>query len=96
MSMQFKMEKFGNLFGTRKLGEKIRDELFELAVSTEEEIEIDFKDIKMISQSFADECFGKLVIKLGYNEFNEKFLFINMNKKIESIINLVVANRFNE
>ena len=46
-----------------------------------------------MTQSFADECFGKLAVKIGLDDFNKMIRLENMNEEIKAVIDDVVANR---
>lgn len=83
-------------FGTRKSGEKIRNEIINIYKQTNKTITIDFDGIKIISSSFADELIGKLVSEFGFYGFNNLIKLRNMNSDVQSIVQRSVAQRMME
>jgi len=82
--------------GTRKSGEKIRNELINIHKQSEKNITLNFKDLNIISSSFADELIGKLVAEFGFYTFNNVFKLKNMNTNVQSIVQRSVAQRMIE
>ncbi len=82
--------------GTRKSGEKIRNELINVYKQSSKSITLDFDDINIISSSFADELIGKLVTEFGFYGFNNIFKLKNMNSSVQSIVQRSVAQRMME
>lgn len=82
--------------GTRKSGEKIRNELINVYKQTNKSITLDFANINIISSSFADELIGKLVTEFGFYGFNNIFKLKNMNSNVQSIVQRSVAQRMME
>jgi len=82
--------------GTRKSGEKIRNELINIYKQSNKNVTLDFTDIKIISSSFADELIGKLVTEFGFYGFNNIFKLKNMNSSVQSIVQRSVAQRMME
>jgi hypothetical protein len=82
--------------GTRKSGEKIRNELINVYKQSNKIITLDFENINIISSSFADELIGKLVTEFGFYGFNNIFKLRNMNANVQSIVQRSVAQRMME
>ncbi|OFX48201.1 MAG: hypothetical protein A2046_08220 [Bacteroidetes bacterium GWA2_30_7] len=82
--------------GTRKSGEKIRNELINIYKQSNKNITLDFANINIISSSFADELIGKLVTEFGFYGFNNIFKLKNMNTSVQSIVQRSVAQRMME
>ncbi len=82
--------------GTRKSGEKIRNELINIYKQSSKNITLDFARINIISSSFADELIGKLVTEFGFYGFNNIFKLKNMNSNVQSIVQRSVAQRMME
>jgi len=82
--------------GTRKSGEKIRNELINIYKQSNKTITLDFANINIISSSFADELIGKLVTEFGFYGFNNIFKLKNMNTNVQSIVQRSVAQRMME
>jgi len=82
--------------GTRKSGEKIRNEVLNLNKQTGKIITLNFDNLNIISSSFADELIGKLVSEYGFYTFNNVFKLKNMNVNVQSIVQRSVAQRMIE
>lgn len=82
--------------GTRKSGEKIRNELINAYKQSNKTITLDFTNINVISSSFADELIGKLVTEFGFYGFNNIIKLKNMNTNVQSIVQRSVAQRMME
>ena len=83
--MIIKFENYNKSLGTRKLGELIRNEV-EQCLHENHEMILDFRGIDVISSSFADEFFGKLVNKHGIEFIKTITRFKNTNKFIKMVI----------
>ncbi len=82
--------------GTRPSGKKLRLEILNNYIETKRRFVIDFKDLSVISSSFADELLGKLVIEFGFFGFNNLVKLKNMNSLIQQIVQRSVAQRMSE
>ncbi len=82
--------------GTRKSGEKIRNDLINMYNDSKKGIIIDFEDVQIISSSFADELVGKLLVHFGFFGFNQIVRLKNMNPTIQAIVERSVAQRMAE
>jgi len=57
-----KLKEYGEILGTRGLGEQIREKLLaSLRSSTDVRVVLDFEGVGVMTQSFGDELFRKLV-----------------------------------
>jgi len=82
--------------GTRQSGLKLKNEIINLYKKTKKPILIDFAEIGIVSSSFADEFIGKMVIDLGFFQFQQIFTLINMNTTIQSIVQRSLSQRMAE
>jgi hypothetical protein len=82
--------------GTRKAGERLRNELISLYNQSGTNFIIDFTNVRIISSAFADELMGKLVTEFGFYGFNNIFKLKNMNSNVQSIVQRSVAQRMME
>ena len=80
----------------QKSGEKIRNELINIYKQSGKSITLDFKDLNIVSSSFADELIGKLDAEFGFYTFNNVFKLKNMNTSVQSIVQRSVAQRMIE
>lgn len=81
-------------FGNRATGLKIRNLIVNLLTEFNgKKIYIDFDGVDIISSSFADELFGKFVLKWGVMNFGRHLGTRNTTAFIDSLINNVVMQR---
>lgn len=90
--MIIKFENLGKSLGTRFLGVEIRERI-ENSIEKGEKIIFDFENVGVISNSFADECFGKLTLKFDITVIKEKTQFVNVNSINEKIILKAINDR---
>jgi hypothetical protein len=69
----------------RFLGETMRKD-FELARKEEGFVPFDFSGVEFVSHSFADECFGKLLLSMKIDELKKKTTFKDANTLIKRTI----------
>ncbi len=95
--MKVILSEWGENLGTRDLGEKVRAHLLKKMEFSKMPIQISFKDVFMISSSFADECFGKLILGIGKNEFKKCFIVTDLDdQSLKMILNRSVKQRLTE
>ena len=90
--MLIKFCEFGQSLGTRNLGNTIRKNI-ESNISIGNEVIFDLKNVDLLSNSFADECFGKLILKFDIKEIKSKTKFINVNNINRTIILKAINDR---
>lgn len=90
MEIQFKH--IGNSLGTRVLGESIRTKI-EDSIHNNMFVTFDFEGVDLISHSFADECFGKLLLTWDLNALKAKTTFKNTNDIIKKTIAFTLKER---
>lgn len=87
------LREFGTSLGSRVLGKKVSSMInFE----KEQEIVLDFQDVKMVTSSFADETIGKNCAKLGLDNFFKKVQIINTSEQIKLILKKAIMDRLVE
>lgn len=87
--------KFGNInksLGTRSLGNRLRLEIEE-NLNKGEFVCFDFSGVDFVSHSFADECFGKLLLTRDISELQKLTTFINTNPLIKNTISFTFKER---
>lgn len=91
--MIVKLKEFGTSLGSRVLGKEVSNLIdFE----KEEEIVLDFEDVKMVTSSFADEVIGKNCARLGHHNFFNKVQIINTSEQIKLILKKAIIDRLVE
>lgn len=93
MTINFK--NIGTSLGTRFLGQKFRMGIEE-ALSKNEFVVFDFDGVDFISHSFADECFGKLLLEIKLSDLKQKTTFKNANELIKKTIAFTLKERLIE
>jgi hypothetical protein len=83
MYIQFKH--IGKHLGTRSAGMEMREEIIR-AFDLYPQIVFDFNGVEIVSNSFADECFGKLIAFYGLEKIKSKTTFVNTSPFIKSAI----------
>lgn len=89
----FKVSEATSGTGTRQSGFKIKNEVLNLYKKSKKPVVIDFSEIGIISSSFADEFIGKLVIEMGFFQFQTIFTLTNMNSTIQTIVQRSLSQR---
>jgi anti-sigma regulatory factor (Ser/Thr protein kinase) len=93
-NMAIPLAELGTNFGNRTTGERLRNHILNLMKeSPTVAIVIDMKEITVISSSFADELFGKLVTQIGFMAFNQKVKFKDVDPVCRQIIDNAVVER---
>lgn len=82
----------GNSLGTRVLGKKIRLEI-ENALKNDEFITFNFEGVKLISHSFSDECFAKLIEVIELEDLKKKSTFKNANDLVKKTVAFTIKER---
>lgn len=78
--------------GARFLGEAIRKDI-ELALKEQEFVTFDFSGVAFISPSFADECFGKLLLTMKIEDLKSKSTFKDANTLVKRTIAFALKER---
>ncbi|MBR1804154.1 MAG: STAS-like domain-containing protein [Muribaculaceae bacterium] len=73
-----KFNKFGTNLGTRQLGAQAREELVSL-LNTSNKVVLDFEGVNVVSNSFADECLGKLLLSMSLDDIKAATTFHGLN-----------------
>ncbi len=76
---------YGKNPGTRFTAASVRESV-ENAWESTDKFHFDFKGVETITEGFADECFGKLILKYEYDEIHKKIVFTNTSSFIRSKI----------
>lgn len=93
LSMIVNLKEFGTSLGSRVLGKEVSSLI---DFGKEDEIILDFQDVKMVTSSFADEVVGKNCAKLGLHNFFDKVQIINTSEQIKLILKKAIIDRLAE
>jgi len=80
-----RLSEIGSSLGTRDLAARLRtDVLSEL--NENDKIIFDFDGVNVVTNSFANEYFGKLISEITIDRFRDKFAFINANDFVQRVL----------
>ena len=74
----FSFREFGENLGTRQLGQQVREQLMPLLLQ-DERVVLDFTEVNVVSNSFADECIAKLLLTMPLSELKQRTTFRGLN-----------------
>lgn len=89
--MHILFSNIGKQLSTRVEGASMRNKIIK-SIERGEKVIFDFEGVEIVSNSFADECFAKLVIDFNLPIVKEHTTFKNANPFIKAVI----ANSFKE
>jgi len=95
-SMLFKALEESPSFGTREAGREARYKAENLMDNFTIAVTFDFAGVHVISSSYADEVFGKLLVELGEDKFNTLCRFTNMDRTVKLLIDRAIRQRLPE
>ena len=91
--VEFKFVQYGENFGTRDMGAKIRKELLAL-LEWGERLVLDFTGVNVVTNSFADECIAKLLLDMPLEELKKKTTFRGLNPVAEKSVLVALQRRY--
>lgn len=90
------MKDFGTTLCTRQSGRMVFDDVV-AAFNRGDRIEFDFDGVASVTNSFADELFGRLALEFGMEELKARTTFVNVDhssaRSIRSVIDRRLAAR---
>lgn len=79
--------------GTRQSGKAIRKFLMNIMNTCENKIVLDFKDVDMMSSSFADEAIAQLILEIGIDTFKNRFILNGLNEQNMIVVSSAITQR---
>ena len=93
--VEFKFIEYGTDFGTRDMGQKLREKLDHLPlINGDEKVVLDFTGVNVVSNSFADECIAKLLLEMPLAELKRRTTFRGLNPLAERSILVALQRRY--
>lgn len=91
----FSFNRYGTELGTRMLGLQVREELLTMINSQPvgERLILDFADVVVVANSFADECLAKLLLVMPIEELKQRTTFRNTNDFVRRTIAVAFKRR---
>lgn len=81
-------------FGSRIAARPIRTKLSNLiSMCPTERIRVSFRDIRIVSSSFADEVFGRLFVELGPLTFMQRLEFVSIDDTVRVLVDRAISQR---
>ena len=91
--VEFKFIEYGTDFGTRDMGQKLRQKLSAL-ISAGNKVVLDFTGVNVVSNSFADECIAKLLLEMPLDELKRHTTFRGLNPLAERSVLVALQRRY--
>lgn len=91
----FKFKDINEFLGTRQLGAIAREKLLSVMNATDERISLDFEGVKVVSNSFADECLAKLLYEMSFEELKRRTTFVSVDDFARQNIAIAFRRRLN-
>lgn len=91
--VEFKFIDYGTDFGTRDMGQKLRQKLLAL-IKEGEKVVLDFTGVNVVSNSFADECIAKLLLEMPLDELKRCTTFRGLNPLAERSVLVALQRRY--
>ena len=91
--VEFKFIEYGTDFGTRDMGQKLRQELLPL-IKGNDKVVLDFTGVNVVSNSFADECIAKLLLEMPLAELKQHTTFKGLNPLAERSVLVALQRRY--
>ena len=92
--VEFRFIEYGTDFGTRDMGQKLREKLLPLIYSNDKVV-LDFTGVNVVSNSFADECIAKLLLEMPLDELKRHTTFRGLNPLAERSVLVALQRRYN-
>lgn len=91
----FSFNRYGTELGTRVLGTQVREELLPMinSVTEGDKLILDFADVMVVANSFADECLAKLLLVMPVEELKKRTTFRNTNDFVRRTIAVAFKRR---
>lgn len=91
--VEFRFIDYGTDFGTRAMGQELRQILLPL-IKGNEKVVLDFTGVNVVSNSFADECIAKLLMEMSLDELKRHTTFRGLNPLAERSVLVALQRRY--
>jgi hypothetical protein len=91
--VEFKFIEYGTDFGTRDMGQKLRQKLLSL-IKENDKVVLDFTGVNVVSNSFADECIAKLLLDMPLDQLKQHTTFRGLNPLAERSVLVALQRRY--
>lgn len=90
--MVIEFKNIGKHLGTRHSGASVREKIID-ALNSGDTVVFDFKEVETVANSFADECFAKLLFLFEFDTIKSHTTFRNASQFIKDVIASSFRNR---
>lgn len=90
--MEITFANMGKSLGTRVLGQEIRHKI-EDSLSRGERVIFNFSGVRLVSHSFADECFAKLLLIWDLDQIKSMTTFVEANDFVKKTVSFTMRER---
>ena len=91
--VEFRFADYGLDFGTRDMGQKLREKLLPL-INGGDKVVLDFTGVNVVSNAFADECIAKLLLEMSLDELKQRTTFRGLNPLAERSVLVALQRRY--
>lgn len=91
--VEFKFIDYGTDFGTRDLGQKLRQILLTM-IGYGDKVILDFTGVNVVSNAFADEFIAKLLLEMPLDELKHHTTFRGLNPLAERSVLVALQRRY--
>jgi hypothetical protein len=85
-----KFSNYGSLLSTRALAVDV-SKIIEHSIESAGYAVLDFGGVTMVSLSFSDELFGRLIKKFGLDALKSKTHFVNASTSIKTVVSQAIS-----
>lgn len=93
--MEILLNHKGTVLNSRKQASAFRNELVNL-LDGKHVLVFNFHDVRTVTNSWADECFGKLLLSFRLKDIQGSTTFINTNRQIDQAISKAFLERIGQ
>lgn len=93
--MDIRFNDIGSSLGTRAKGQEIRKVILD-ALEQGDFVTFDLTGVNVMSHSFADECFGKILLEVDLQFLKSNSTFKNANPSVSKTISFVLKSRMQD
>lgn len=91
--VEFRFADYGTDFGTRDMGQKLREKLLPL-INGGDKVVLDYTGVNVVSNAFADECIAKLLLEMSLDELKQRTTFRGLNPLAERSVLVALQRRY--
>ena len=89
---KIEFSKFSKSLGTRRLGAVIREEIID-SIHKGNFVILDFNSVRVVSNSFVDECIVKLLDTFTMEELKANSTFVGLGENVKCVLRWSLSQR---